>query len=129
MLGTGYDVAQKAPTLVIMMPMPPMRGGSQLASPQADQSIPPAPAPGADISSLLGGGPPAAAMTPNANDLKQAFLEQVRTMSQSAQALAQQYPAFAPFSEAIVKAAQEGMVAVVSQLAAQTPTPNPLALM
>lgn len=68
-------------------------------------------------------------MTPNANDLKQAFLEQVRTMSQSAQALAQQYPSFAPFAEQIVKAAQEGMVAVISQLAAQTPSPNPMALM
>lgn len=84
---------------------------------------------GPDISALLGGAqPPPDAMTPNMNDMRAAFMQSIRDLTAMSQNLAAQYPAFAPFAEAITKAAQEGLMSVVSQMAMQTQSVNPMAI-
>jgi hypothetical protein len=62
------------------------------------------------------------------NDMKMQFMEMVRQLTALSTSMAQQYPAFAPFAEAITKAAQEGMMSTIAQMAMQQQTPNPMAI-
>lgn len=103
------------------MPMPPSPRG---AGPQP--SMMQAPQPGAQ--GLMDTEMQPAGMGPDVGQLKQQFLAQLRQLIQQIDALSSTFPAFAPFADQIMQAAQEGMVQVVAALGAQELPQTPMGI-
>lgn len=104
------------------MPTPVPPRGRELGNQPSPQLAQPQP-----MGMMGAEGPPQ--QGPDVQQLKQQFLMQVRQLVQMVDALSTTYPAFAPFAEQIMNAAQDGMIQVVSALGAQEGPMSPMAML
>ena len=107
-----------------MMPMPPAPRGQGM--PLGNQ--PPQAPPGA-MGMMQAEQPPGSAAMSDPTSLKNQFLMQIRQLVSQIDAMSTTFPAFAPFSEQMMQAAQDGMIQVVAALGAQEQPQSPMGMM